>query len=118
MSDLALSNLALRLVAVGIPPIVFGDRLALQILLVKVGAIISLVMLSCPPKSRQCVTTVALAFCGMSCLGCCTPSFCCGDENVGVSDGFQVSLVVLPTSGDDAKVNSKHSRNGSSFQYL
>ena len=53
VSDLALSNLALRFANVGFPPILLVDRLALLILLVRVGAIILLVMLSCSPKSRS-----------------------------------------------------------------
>ena len=44
------------------------DRLALLILLVSVGAITLFVMLICPPKSRQCVTTGTLASWSMSYL--------------------------------------------------
>ena len=66
VNDLALSNQALRFVAVDIPPIFLMDRLALLILLVRVGAIILLVTLSCRPKSRRCLTTSNLAFCRTS----------------------------------------------------
>ena len=62
VNDLALSNLALRLVAAGILPIFLMDRLALLIRLVSVGAITHFVMLSCPHKSRQCDTTGTFAF--------------------------------------------------------
>ena len=62
VNDLALISLALRLVAVGSPPIFLTDCLALLILLVSVGAITFLVVLICPPKSRQIVTTGTLAF--------------------------------------------------------
>ena len=68
VNDLALSSLALRLVAVGTPPIFLMARLALLIPLVSVGAVTLFVMLSCPPKSRQYVTTGPLAFSSMSYL--------------------------------------------------
>ena len=44
VNDLALNSLALRLVAVGIPPIFLMERLPLLILLVSVGVI---TLLSC-----------------------------------------------------------------------
>ena len=66
VNDLALNSLALRLVAVGIPPVFLMDRLALLILLESVGAITFLVVLFCPAKARQHVTTGTLAFWRMS----------------------------------------------------
>ena len=51
-------------------------------------------------------------------LACCGSSSCCGDEDVGVSDGFQVCLIVFLSSGHDVKVVGKHSRDCSSFLHL
>ena len=65
---LALSSLAFRFVVAGIPPIFLTGRLAFMILRVSVGAITFLVMLICPPRSRQCVTTGILACCNVSYL--------------------------------------------------
>ena len=51
-------------------------------------------------------------------LACCNSSSRCGDEGVGISDNFQVSLAVFLSNGNDVKVVSKHSRDSSSFLHL